>query len=147
MAISTSLEEYLHIIYQLDKENLGVRVTDIAQELRVQKSSTNKALNLLKEEELVNYEKYRNVTLTINGVAMAKHIEKRNTLLKKFLTDILGVEEKLANTEAEKLAHCISCHTTAKLERYIEDIFEQCQNKNCILKKKGREKNGENKIF
>lgn len=134
MLLSSSLEQYLNTIYKLDKENVGVRVTDISDSLEVKKSSTNKALNILKEEGLINYEKYKNITLTEQGIAMAKHINKRNNLFKKFLVEILDVNENLATTEAESLAHCISCHTTAKLERYIEEIFYMCQNKECLMK-------------
>lgn len=136
MLLSSSLEQYLNTIYKLDKENAGVRVTDISESLEVKKSSTNKALNILKDEGLINYEKYKNITLTEQGIAMAKHINKRNTLFKKFLVEILDVNENLATTEAESLAHCISCHTTAKLERYIEEIFYMCQNEECLMKKR-----------
>ncbi len=139
MLLSASLEQYLNTIYRLDKENIGVRVTDISEDLQVKKSSTNKALNILKQEGLINYEKYKNITLTKQGIAMAKHVNKRNTLFKKFLVEILDVNENLATSEAEELAHCISCHTTAKLERYIEEIFCMCKNEECLIKQRRRE--------
>lgn len=65
MNMTASQEEYLKTIYILNKGD-GVRVTDIANILNVQKSSTNKALNNLKKEGLINYEKYQNITLTNN---------------------------------------------------------------------------------
>ncbi|MCI9017055.1 MAG: metal-dependent transcriptional regulator [Clostridia bacterium] len=138
MSISASLEEYLNTIYKLDNNNQGARVTDIAEELNVKKSSTNKALNLLKEEKLVNYEKYKNVTLTQTGIIRAKHINKRNKLFERFLIEMLGVEDILASTEAERLSHFISCHTTAKLEKFIEEIFTHNCDRTCISKMKGR---------
>lgn len=120
MKISASLEDYLNAIYTLNPENSGVRLTDVSEYLDVKKSSTNSALNILKEQGLVNYEKYKNVTLTDIGIVQAKHIKKRLELFRKFLVDIIGTDEKLASVEADKLAHCISCHTTAKFEKFIE---------------------------
>lgn len=71
--MTASQEEYLNMIYILNKKSEGgVRVTDIAKFLNVQKSSTNKALNNLKNEGLINYERYKNVTLTINRNSKSK---------------------------------------------------------------------------
>ena len=56
MKLSNVQEEYLKTIYSLSKNNSQVRVTDIAKIL-------NKT-NVLKEEGLVNYEVYGNISLT-----------------------------------------------------------------------------------
>lgn len=122
--MTDSLEEYLYTIYVLSKNGNGARVTDIASNMEVTKASTNTALNLLKEQGLVNYEKYKNVTITKSGIVRAKYIERRHDLFRKFLKDIIKTDEKLVETETEKLAHCISCHTAAKLERFIEDYMK-----------------------
>ena len=123
MQISASQEDYLNAIYILSS-NGPVRITDIANLLKVQKSSTSKALNNLKNEKLINYEKYQNITLTPAGTARAKHIRKRHQLFERFLVKILKVDDELAKQEAEQLAHCVSCHTTAKLENFIENILQ-----------------------
>ena len=70
--MTDSLEEYLYSIYALSKNNDGARVTDIANKMEVTKASTNNALNQLKEQGLINYEKYKNITLTKEGLARAK---------------------------------------------------------------------------
>ena len=111
MQISASQEDYLNAIYILSS-NGPVRITDIANLLKVQKSSTSKALNNL------------NITLTPAGTARAKHIRKRHQLFERFLVKILKVDDELAKQEAEQLAHCVSCHTTAKLENFIENILQ-----------------------
>jgi len=130
MQITSSLEDYLNAIYELSNKTELVRVTDISIFLNVKKSSTNKALNILKEQNLINYEKYKNVTLTQNGLARAKFVNKRYALFQKFLQDILGVDEKLAKDETKMLSHCISCHTAAKLELFIEKYIEKEVNEN-----------------
>ena len=122
--MTDSLEEYLYAVYVLSKYKNGARVTDIANNMEVTKASTSKALNLLKEQGLVNYEKYQNVTITKSGIARAKYIERRHELFRVFLKDIIKTDEKLVEIETEKLAHCISCHTAAKLEKFIEDYMK-----------------------
>lgn len=122
MKISASLEDYLYAVYKLNPDNTGTRVTDISEFLKVQKSSTNSALKQLKEQGYLNYEKYKNINLTEMGKVRAKHIDKKKEIFKKFLLDIIKTDEKLVNIEAEHLAHGISCHTTAKLEEFIENI-------------------------
>lgn len=123
--MTDSLEEYLYTIYVLIKNNKVARVTDIAKAMEVTKASTNNALNLLKEQGLINYEKYRNITITPNGIARAKYIERRHELFRTFLKDIIKTDENLVEVETEKLAHCISCHTSAKLEKFIQEYMKQ----------------------
>lgn len=123
--ITDSLEEYLYAIYTLSKGDVGARVTDISNLLEVKKSSTNKALNILKEHELVNYEKYQNITLTQKGIARAKYIERRHELFRIFLRDVVKTDESLVQSETEKLAHHISCHTAAKFQEFIENYLNE----------------------
>lgn len=123
--MTDSLEEYLYTIYVLSKNNKVPRVTDIANVMEVTKASTSNALNLLKEQGLINYEKYRNIEITKSGIARAKYIERRHELFRIFLKDIIKTDEKLVESETEKLAHCISCHTSAKLEKFIEKYMEE----------------------
>ena len=70
------------------------------------------------------YEKYKEIKITKNGLARAKYIERRHELFRKFLKDIVKTDEGLVESETEKLAHCISCHTAAKLEKFIEQYME-----------------------
>lgn len=125
--MTDSLEEYLYSIYALSKEGEGARVTDIANKMEVTKASTNNALNQLKEQGLINYEKYKNITLTKEGLARAKYIERRHELFRKFLKDIIKTDPHLVEQETERLAHCISCHTAAKLEKFIEEYMAKTE--------------------
>ena len=121
--MTDSLEEYLYTIYILSKDGNAARVTDIANRMEVTKASTNNALKLLKDQGLIEYEKYKNIEITKNGLARAKYIERRHQLFRSFLKDVIKTDEKLVESETEKLAHCISCHTAAKLEKFIEEYL------------------------
>ena len=65
--ISKSLEEYLKTIYVPKKQDGNVRVTDIANKMNCTKASVNKAINNLKDNNLVNYESYGKIELTKEG--------------------------------------------------------------------------------
>ena len=125
--MTDSLEEYLYTIYVLSENNDGARVTDIANKMEVTKASTNSALNSLKEQGLINYEKYKNISLTKEGIVRAKYIERRHKLFRKFLKDIIKTDPHLVEQETERLAHCISCHTAAKLEKFIEKYMAESE--------------------
>ncbi len=62
--ISKSGEEYLKTMYILKKQNGNIRVTDIANKMNCTKPSVNKAINNLKNHDLVIYESYGEIELT-----------------------------------------------------------------------------------
>ena len=72
--ISKSSEEYIKNMYILKKQKGNIRVTDIAQKMKCSKPSVNKAINILKEEKLINYETYGTIELTGQGEDLAKKI-------------------------------------------------------------------------
>ena len=62
MKLTDSQEEYLKTIYMLEKSKPKIRVTDIANRLKITKPSVNKAIKNLKDLGLICYEAYfRNV--------------------------------------------------------------------------------------
>lgn len=122
--LSSSLEEYLKTMYILKNTENQIRVTDISNKLGCSKPSVNRALNCLKEEGLINYEVYGDIELTNEGVQTAKSIVKRYDILRLFLTEILGVDEEVAKSEATEMKHCISEDTILKLENYIIKILD-----------------------
>lgn len=153
MKLTNSQEEYLKTIYLLHKNNQKVRVTDIALKLKITKPSVNKAINILKDMEIVNYKAYGDITLTKKGENLAIEIIKKQDILKMFLVEILDVAEAQAEKEATSMKHAISEETTKKLNKYITQIMnlgdldcgydeksEKCRN--CIkITAKNRQKN------
>ncbi len=124
MKLSSSLEEYLKTIYVLKNTEKEVRVTDIAKKLGISKPSVNKALNNLKDLELIEYESYGDIVLTEEGIKTAKDIMKRYSALKLFLTEVLEVDKDIAENEAKSMKYAISKVTAQKLEKYINKILD-----------------------
>ena len=122
--ISSSLEEYLKTMYILKKTNRKIRVTDIANELKLTKSSVNRAIKVLKEEKYINYETYGDITFTSLGEKKALEVIRRNEILKAFLVKVLEVEDEVATKEAKNMKSAISEDTITKLEEYIKSIID-----------------------
>ena len=124
MKLSNSLEEYLKTIYILKNTEKQVRVTDIAKKLKISKPSVNRALNNLKDLELIEYEAYGDIVLTKAGDELAKDIIKRYSTLKLFLTEVLEIDKDVAEDETKAMKHAISEDTVKKLENYINKILD-----------------------
>lgn len=119
--ISPSQEDYLERILFIRKKNGTVRVTDLAVEMNISKPSVNKAINNLKAQGLVDHERYGLLSLTSKGEQLAKDVERRHLILKKFLYEVLNVEEEKAEKEACLIEHGISLDTVEKLATYLDN--------------------------
>ncbi|NLP48357.1 MAG: metal-dependent transcriptional regulator [Clostridiales bacterium] len=119
--LSSSLEDYLEAIHILTQDSNKTRPADIADILAVSRPSVSRALGMLKEAGLVDHEAYGLVSLTAQGKAQAKNIMRRHLLIKRFLTDSLGVDEKTAERDACRMEHVMSPRTIEKLFQYIEN--------------------------
>lgn len=121
--ISSSLEEYLKTIYILKVQNGNIRVTDIAEKMNCSKASVNKAINNLKQHELVNYETYGTIELTDSGEDYAKKILEAYDIVYVFLKDVLNIEDEKSKEEAEKLKQNMSDETLNTLAKYTHKVL------------------------
>ena len=122
--ISKALEEYLKVMYILKKQTGDIRVTDIANKMNCSKAGVNKAINNLKENKLVNYETYGDIELTEEGEKLAKKIIEAYDIMYVFLKDVIGIDEKLASEDAEKIKSSVSDTTLNEIARYIHKALD-----------------------
>ncbi len=108
--MTKSLEDYVEAIYRLSQEGGRARVVDVASMLRVKMPSVNNAVKELARLKLVKYEKYRELILTEEGVAVAKKVYEHHLLLKNYLMS-LGVSEENAENDACAMEHILSEET------------------------------------
>jgi DtxR family Mn-dependent transcriptional regulator len=113
--MTQSLEDYLEMVSFLSDEG-EVRVTDIASRLGVSKPSVLTALKALEEQDLLEHERYRTVTLTQKGAIQAAEIRDRHNFLTGFLRDTVGVSAETAEEDACKMEHILSEETLKKLK-------------------------------
>lgn len=105
--ISSALEDCLEAILRMERENRAARVRDLAASLSVHKSTVTAALRALSGKGMVNYKPYALTTLTPKGRRIAETVTRSHRALRRFLKDMLFVEDSLAESNACRLEHGI----------------------------------------
>src|ERR671939_1485251 len=72
------MEDYLEVIYELIEQKGYATTVDISKYLNVSSPSVTKMVQRLDESGHLNYEKYRGISLTQQGVLVAKSIRERH---------------------------------------------------------------------
>ena len=99
MAIHESGQMYLETIYILSQNSAFVRAIDVGEQLGFTKPSVSRAMSILKKDGYVNVDADGAITLTETGLAIAKTMYTRHTVLSQMLME-LGVDEKTATEDA-----------------------------------------------
>jgi DtxR family Mn-dependent transcriptional regulator len=108
-------QDYLKVIYHLQQGGAPVRTTAIARALGVEPASVTGAIKRLAEINLLEYQRYRGVTLTADGERTALEIIRNHRLIELYLIEALGYSWDEVHEEAERLEHAVS-------PRFIERI-------------------------
>jgi len=140
--ISTSIEDYLEAIGNLLAKGKRARISDIARIMNVSRPSVTQIVSKMVEMGMVTHKSYGDVKLTPKGEKIAYDISHKHELLKKFLVDILQVDEPTAQVEACKMEHAIGPFTTERFATFI-NFLENNQSgektmkvfKKCLVKK------------
>ena len=118
MALHESAEMYLETIYELSQKLSSVRSIDVAETMGYSKPSVSRAVGLLKQGGYLLMDKDGFLTLTESGVAVAKKIFERHTVLSNMLT-ALGVSKETAAEDACKIEHVISDETFEAIKNHL----------------------------
>ncbi len=116
--LTASLEDYLEVIYILSKNGGNTGITDVSKALSLSEASVNRAVNTLKEENLVTQEKYGKISLTPSGKTAAKTVYSRHKALMDFLIKVLEVNPQTAEDDACKIEHILSTETMKKIMNF-----------------------------
>ena len=118
MNYNESSEDYLEAILML-REQLGkVRSIDIVYKLGYSKPSISIAMKKLREKGLVHMDADGYITLTDEGLKIARHTYTRHKVLTCFFENI-GVNPKTAEDDACKIEHDISDETFKRLREFM----------------------------
>jgi len=112
------MEDYLEVIYELIIQKGYATTVDISNYLNVSSPSVTKMIQRLDEIGYLNYEKYRGIRLTEGGIKIAKSIHNRHEILAKFFK-MIGVDEEIANNDAEGIEHHLHPETLKKLGDFM----------------------------
>lgn len=119
---STSVEDYVKVIYDLQERGSGpVTISRMAERLSVSNSSVSGMLRKLSELGLVHHQRYGAVQLTDTGTKTALSVLRRHRLLETYLVEALGYSWDEVHDEAEELEHVVS-------DRFVNRIAENLGN-------------------
>ena len=121
-ALSSNMEDYLEAIFHISSEKQAARAKDIADRLKVNKSSVTGALRSLSEKGYVNYAPYDIITLTDEGKILAEDVVRRHETLKDFFIKILLLEENEAEVASCKVEHAISDKILNRIINFVEFV-------------------------
>ena len=109
--------------------NPSVRMSDIAAMLHVSKPSVNKAMGVLKDAGYIHQEVYGTIHLTESGRHYAQKVYSRHVLFKRFLMEVLEIDEQTAEEDACHMEHCVSDATMDKLRIFLTEALERSDQK------------------
>ncbi len=121
--LSQSAEDYLERIHELIESKGNAHVADIAQSLNVGQPSVTSMVQKLADEGYLRYEKYRSLTLTDAGRAVAERIRNRHVVLASFFT-LFDLDDDTQARDIEGIEHHLSSdtlNTLANLTAFFEE--------------------------
>jgi DtxR family Mn-dependent transcriptional regulator len=121
--ISPALENYLETILGLVHAKGAARARDIALALSVHKSTVTAALRSLAAKGLVGYSPYESVTLTLAGRRIAGKVARSHGGIRRFLTEVLLLDEKTADANACRMEHVVDRQVTERLELFARYVL------------------------
>lgn len=120
-----TIEDYVELVYDLQKHKKKVHTNDIARHFKVKPSSVTEIFQKLSKEGFINYEKYGGVNLTRKGKRIAVKTKERHNKLKEFLI-LLGVDEKTAESDACEMEHILHEKTMNSVIKFVE-VVNKCK--------------------
>ena len=115
-----SEENYLKIVYNLDKQGLKkITPTAIAEALNNNPASVVDMIKKLVDKKLLQYEKTKGVKLTEKGKNIAIQIVRKHRLWEVFLAEKLGYGWDEVHDMAEQLEHVQHAELADKLDKFL----------------------------
>jgi len=115
-------EDYIKVIYKIQKEKNSVRLKDVAKALNLKPPTVLQYINKLSQQGMVIYSKGE-IKLTKEGEKFAKRLERQYDILERFLSEVLGLSKEKASLEACYAEHGFSEETIRRIEILL-DFFK-----------------------
>lgn len=116
--LSSSMEDYIEMIYRLSEKSEEVRVNDLSLALNVQPPSTTKMIKRLAKENYVIYERYGCVTLTEKGRNIGNKLLERHKIIFEFL-QCIGVKNNILE-QTEIIEHAVNDEVLNRINELIK---------------------------
>ncbi len=102
------VEDYLKVIYEIERRVGAAATNDIAHRLAVAPASVSGMVRRLADQGLLAHERYKGVRLTSAGRRAALRTIRRHRVIEAYLAGALGYPWDRVHAEAERLEHAAS---------------------------------------
>jgi DtxR family Mn-dependent transcriptional regulator len=116
-----TIEDYLGVIYALDREGETVIGRKLAEWLEVSPPTVTVTVQRMVRDGWVTMSKDKSVHLTSAGREMAASVVRRHMLTELLLAKVLNIPWSRVHDEADRLEHGISAEAAAAVESMVED--------------------------
>lgn len=114
-------ENYLKAIYKIsEKDKKPAGTNAIASEMETSAASVTDMLKRLSEKGLINYQKYKGVSLSPKGSRIATNLIRKHRLWECFLVDKLDFTWDKVHDIAEQMEHIKSDELVNRLDEFLE---------------------------
>jgi Mn-dependent DtxR family transcriptional regulator len=80
-------------------------------------------MSVLSEKKLITNEKYHKIYLTEEGLKLAKIISEKHQVIQKFFTEVLNIDNTIANTDACAIEHVISNYSITAMNNFLNNVW------------------------
>jgi len=120
MMLSLTEENYLKAIYHLSEDaTKPVLTNELAEAMSTKAASVTDMIKKLSSKELISYEKYYGVNITVKGKSEALQVIRKHRLWETFLVQKLGLTWDEVHEIAEQLEHIHSSKLINKLDEFL----------------------------
>ena len=120
MMLTYTEENYLKAIFHLsgggDKE---VSTNSISESMSTKPASVSDMLKKLSQKNLINYEKYKGLTITKEGIKTALQVIRKHRLWEVFLVEKLKFNWDEVHEVAEELEHIRSNYLVERMDEFL----------------------------
>jgi DtxR family Mn-dependent transcriptional regulator len=106
--LTRQAEDYLKVIYEIERDGDAAATTVIAARLGIAPASVSGMVRRLARQGFVSVERYRGARLTARGRHVALQMIRRHRILESYLVTQLGFGWDGVHDEAERLEHAAS---------------------------------------
>ncbi len=121
--ISHSVAHHLAAIHELMGDQGYARVSDVARALEITRGSASLTLKALKARGLVLEDRNKFLKLSEEGRGIVDLILAKRTIVRKFLNEVLKLDEHQAEVDACKVEHLLSAQTGEQLFHFVRFLL------------------------
>jgi Mn-dependent DtxR family transcriptional regulator len=121
--ITHSVAHHLSAINELMGKQGYARVSDVARILEITRGSASLTLKTLKQKGLVLEDDNKHLRLSEEGKLIVDQVMAKRAIVRKFLKDVLQLDDSQAEIDACKVEHLLSARTGEQLLSFVRFLF------------------------